>query len=119
MSDFLQMLLLNGFLIYPSNGKFVVRKERVPDSDYALDPSEFGSYGEAFEYAVAVISKPRKRVWCVLMRYNRGLGVEYRSLSEVFACEHEEAMALANQEVEELSKKMKLLSFEVRATLKK
>ena len=119
MSDFLQMLLLNGFMIYPCNGKFVVKKERVPESDYLLEPSEFGTYGEAFDYAVAVLSTPRKLVWCVMLRYNRGLGVEYRNLSEVSASDHEEAMAIANRQVEELAKKMKLLSFEVRATLKK
>lgn len=119
MSNFLQMLLLNGYMIYPSNGKFVVRKERTPESDYFLGPSEFDTYGDAFEYAVSALSIPRKRVWCVMLRYNRGLGVEYKSLGDVFASEHDEAMTLANEQVEELAKKMKLLSFEVRTTLKK
>ena len=71
MSDSLQMLLLNGFMIYPSNGKFVVKKESVPESCYSLEIKEFNTYGEAFDYAIEILHKPRKQVWGVMLRYYR------------------------------------------------
>ena len=67
MSDSLQMLLLNGFMIYPSNGKFVVKKESVPESCYSLEIKEFNTYGEAFDYAIEILHKPRKQVWGVML----------------------------------------------------
>lgn len=119
MSDSLQMLLLNGFMIYPSNGKFIVRKESVPESCYILESKEFNTYTEAIDYAIAILEKPRKQIWGVMLRYNRGLGVEYKNLSDVFAVTKDEALQIVNEEIEDMAKKVKLLSFEVRVTLKK
>lgn len=119
MSDSLQMLLLNGFMIYPSNGKFIVRKESVPESCYVLESQEFNTYTEAIDYAILILKQPRKQIWGVLMRYNRGLGIEYKNLSDVFAATKDEALKIANEEVEVMAKKVKLLSFEVKVSVKK
>lgn len=119
MSNSLQMLLLNGFMIYPSNGKFVVKKESVPESCYSLEIKEFNTYSEAFDYAIEILNKPIKQVWGVMLRYNRGLGIEYKNLSDVFATTKEEAFIIANDQLENMLKKVKLLSFEIKVSLKK
>jgi len=36
MSEELRDIILNGFLVYPSNGKFIVKKEAVPESNFTI-----------------------------------------------------------------------------------
>ena len=118
MSDSLRDLLMNGFMIYPSHGKFVVKKELVPHSNYILPEKEFNSYAEAVEYAIESLQKPRLMSWKVTLRYNRGLGVEYRSLSDILADSKEQAIVAANEVVETLIKAEKIISYEIKVQMK-
>ena len=118
MNNPLLDLLLNGFMIYPSNGKFVVKKENVPNSPYKINEKEFDDYASAINHATQLLIAPRLTAWSVVLRYNRGLGIEYKNLSDVFATTKDEAVIMANNQVEVLSKTIKLLSFEIKVRLK-
>lgn len=118
MNDPLRELLLSGFMIYPCNGKFIVKKEKVPSSDYGLAEKEFNTYIHAVDYAIKILQTPRLQFWSVVLRYNRGLGIEYKNFSDVYAASKDEAVILANEQVESILKEMKIKSFEIKVKLK-
>lgn len=118
MGDELRDLLLNGFMIYPSNGKFIVKKESVPTSAYQLEAQECNSYGEAVELALQILRTPKLLSWVVTVRYNRGLGIEYKNLNDVFASSKEEAQDLAENLAETHFKKQKVMISGVKVRLK-
>ena len=118
MSNSLRDLLMNGYMIYPSHGKFVVKKECVPHSDFSLSIKEFNSYSEAVDYALESLQKPKLFNWKITLRYNRGLGVEYRILNDILAESKEQAIVAANEFVETLIKVEKILTYEIRVQLK-
>lgn len=96
----------------------MVRKESVPLSDYIISEKEFDFYTDAVAYAVEMLQKPRMNFWNVVLRFNRGLGIEYKNLSDVYTSTKEEAVILANEQVEPLLKSMKITTFEVKVKLK-
>lgn len=102
MSDVLRDLLLNGFMIYPHNGKFIVKKGAVPANQTVINEQEFDSYDVAVEAAVEMLRTPQAIEWTAIARYNRGLGIEYRNLPDVRATTAEEAQSLADQQAEKL-----------------
>ena len=118
MSDELRDLLLNGFMIYPSNGKFIVKKECVPSSQFQIEPQECNTYGEAIEAALQILRTPKLLSWTVIARYNRGLGIEYKNLDDVFAPTKEEAQNLAENQAESHFKKQKVVISGVKVKLK-
>lgn len=91
----LRDLLMNGFIIFPKNGKFILKKEAVPDNEIVINETEFESYELAVECAIELLKKPQVLNWDVVVRFNQGLGIEYRNLSAVVAETHEEAQRLA------------------------
>jgi hypothetical protein len=97
MSDILRDLLLSGFMIFPRNGKFVVKKEAVPANQTVIKEKEFDSYDVAVEAAAEMLRQPQAIEWASVARYNRGLGIEYRNLPLVRAASVEEAQALSEQ----------------------
>lgn len=92
-------LMTCGFMIYPSNGRFVVKKQAVPCSDNAIPESEVATYEEAVELAKKLLATPILKTWSVIVRYDRGLGVEYRNLHDVVSATHEEAVSLAERQI--------------------
>ena len=88
-------LMTCGFMIYPSNGRFVVKKQAVPGSNNSIEEMEVSSYEEAVELAKQLLAKPVLKSWSVVVRYDRGLGVEYRSLADVVSESHEQAVLMA------------------------
>jgi hypothetical protein len=92
-------LMTCGFMIYPSNGRFVVKKQAVPCSDTAISETEVATYEEAVELAKKLFAKPILKTWSVVVRYDRGLGVEYRKLHDVVSVGHQEAVVLAEKQV--------------------
>ena len=95
MNDILRDLLLNGFMIYPNNGKYIVKKEAVPTNPTILKESEYASYDLAVEAAAAMLNTPIVVRWTAIVRYNRGLGIEYKNLPDVRATDKEGAIAMA------------------------
>lgn len=92
MEDNLSDLMSNGYMIYPSDGAFLVRKMPVPGNQRAVDPVRARNHEEAVALAMSLHRQPVSSVWSLTARYNRGLGVEYRNLPEVTASSHEEAL---------------------------
>lgn len=119
MSDQLRDIMMSGFIIYPSNGKFIVKKEAVPESNYNLAEYECDSYGEAIDYAIEMLKKPILYKWSAMVRYNRGLGVEYKKLNEIESETYDLAMQIAVGEVELIFKKQKVTISEIKVRLKK
>lgn len=109
MGDEIRDLLLSGFMIYPSAGKFIVKKESVPSSQYQIEPHECDSYVEAIELAAQLLRTPREVAWAVTVRYNRGLGIEYKNLSDVIASSKEIALQNAEILAENHFKKQKVM----------
>lgn len=117
MSEELRDIILNGFLIYPSNGKFIVKKESVPESDFSIDAIECDSYKGAIEYAIESLKKPRIFKWDIKVRYNRGLGIEYRNFNFVESSNYEDAFELASSQVEKFFKDQKVVISEIKVRL--
>jgi len=119
MGDELRDLLLNGFMIFPSNGKFVVKKESVPSSQFQIEPMERSSYAEAVELALELLRKPVENYWIVTVRYNRGLGIEYKNLNDVLASNYDDALQKAEIVAENHFKKQKVMISGVKVRPKK
>lgn len=118
MNDPLRELLLSGFMIHPCNGKFIVKKQKVPFSDYELAEKEFNVYVDAVDYAIKILQTPRMQFWSVVLRFNRGLGIEYKNMTDVYASTKDEAVIFANEQAEFFLKDMKIKSFEIKVKLK-
>lgn len=93
--DNMRDLLTNGFMIYPNNGKFVVKKESVPNNTLVIKEQEFSSYDLAVEAAIEMLNMPQLVEWNVIVRYNRGLGIEYKNLPTVTATDKDKAKMMA------------------------
>lgn len=102
MNEILRDLLLNGFMIYPSNGKFMVKKESVPTNTLVIQESAYDTYDLAVEAAEKMLHTPLELGWTVIARYNRGLGIEYKNLPDVRATTKQEAKELAEKLAEQL-----------------
>lgn len=118
MSDQLRDILLSGFSIFPSNGKFIIRKESVENSEFTLSDKECDSYSDAIEYAIEMMKKPRIRMWQAIVRYNRGLGIEYKNLQNIETETFEQAIEVATLQAESLFKGQKVCISEIKVRLK-
>lgn len=80
-------LLTNGFVIFKEEEKkWVLKKVSVKNSDEYLDPIFFESYESAKSFALTFIQKQIS--WNAIIRYDRGLGVEYKTFENIIAdCE--------------------------------
>lgn len=88
-------LLTRGFMIIPNQGKFLVKKESVSGDTLIIKEQEFDNYDLALEAAVEMLEKPRVVEWEVIVRYNRGLGIEYKNLQSVRASDKDKAKIMA------------------------
>lgn len=114
MSEDLKNIMLSGFTIFPSNGKFRVKKQSVPESNFSLDDQEFNSYDDAIEFAINLLKKPRISMWSGIVRYNRGLGIEYRNLYFIQAESYDIAMQKAQEQVDIIFHKQKVIVSEIK-----
>jgi len=115
--DTLKDLLLNGFMIYPCGNKFVVKKESVPFNLIAIEEKEYDNYEIAIEAANNMLKTPLMADWSVIVRYNRGLGIEYKNLPDIRASNKEEAKIFAENIANEFFNDSVLIS-EVKVILK-
>lgn len=117
MNDTLLDLLLNGFMIYPCEGKFVMKKESVPSNLAIIKEKKYDSYEIAIEAANDMLKKPIMADWSVIVRYNRGLGIEYKNLPDVCASNKEQAQIIAENIANQFLDNSTLIS-EVKVFLK-
>lgn len=118
MNNILRDLLLNGFTIYPNDGKFFVKKEAVPSNLKVIKATEYDSYELAIDAADAMLNAPQILDWTVIVRYNRGLGIEYKNLPNVQATNKEQAQSIAEYMTEQLLFGPSMVISEVKVCLK-
>ena len=118
MSEDLLNIMSNGFMIYPSNGKFIVKKQAVPNNNIIIEEQELESYAKSIDYARSVLQKPKLQSWTGIIRYNRGLGIEYKNLNEFQAENKENAMVFAKNQIEILFAGSKINVSEIKLMLK-
>lgn len=90
MDNTLKELTLNGFVIYPSDNKFILQKISMPNNAIVLPAKEFESYEQAVEFVKTLIKKEFSN-FSAIARYNRGLGIEFKNLPLIEARNIDEA----------------------------
>lgn len=95
--DILRDLLLNGFMIYQHNDKFFLKKESVPSNSIIIKELSYDSYDLAIEAATQMLSTPQIIKWTAIVRYNRGLGIEYRNICDISASDRSSAKNIAKE----------------------
>lgn len=80
-------LLSNGIFVFPVSNQFCVKKEEIEQL--------FSSYEEALDYANSILKPPVISNYLAIVRYNRGLGIEYKNLPIIQAFSLEEAQRIA------------------------
>ena len=110
MEKNLQNLIKNGFIICPQENKFIVEKIAVEGNSDILNPIEFETYELALEFAIYRLNPVKE---CQpIVRYTRGLGIEYKNLPIILAENREKALNIAKNE-SELLKECQILEVKV------
>ena len=109
MKTDMKTLFSYGFVIYPKDSNFILEKYpgtiSAPKSEIVLPPIPYDSYEKASEAAMAYINDWSLNVgqeFSVIVRYNRGLGVEYKTLPSVRADTQELAQAKGDEEARKI-----------------
>lgn len=106
MEIILRDLIANGFVIRPQGEQWLVEKLPLPDSSWRLEPVTCTNYEEAVCLASQMLQDKKNETplleWTATVRYNRGLGVEYRNLQPIQASTAEEAKEKALCEAQKL-----------------
>jgi hypothetical protein len=92
-------LVENGFLIYLDQNKFLVEKKATELNKKQVNNRYFESIEEAIEFVEKCI---QTKEWKAIVRYNRGLGIEYKTLTVIEAFSLEEAKNMAKLKAENL-----------------
>lgn len=90
----------NGLVIYLKKNKFVLEKKKTELNQISKNIEEFDCFEEAVSDAFNFLEK--KSNWLAIIRYNRGLGIEYRNISVLNIENKEEAKKIALKEAEKL-----------------
>jgi len=117
----LEKLICLGFSFlkdYGPNNKIHVSKHPVFENPTMMDKRICGSFEEAIEVASNFLNKPDKLFWSAIVRFNRGLGIEYKNLPDIQANSHEEATQKAEIEAQKMLKEPKLIILEIKVRLK-
>lgn len=84
----------SGIILYFENDKFILEKRLDPNKK-----KEFESYEEAIKFANNFFENKK---WTAIIRYNRGLGIEYKNINKISAATAEEAREIATKEAEKI-----------------
>ena len=88
-----------GFIVYPNGDNFVMTKVATPLDNRVSEPKEYNTYEDAVlasnEFYVF-----REYNFTAIVRYNRGLGIEYKNISKFSAFSKEEAEKTAWKKAE-------------------
>lgn len=94
-----EILANNGFIVYANeNGKFIFEKKPTKTNKSIIDPIEFDNFNEAKDYINSILSRPIE--WQATVRFNRGLGIEYKIIKPIIANLKEEAKEIAHKQAE-------------------
>ncbi len=91
-----------GFLIYPHGNKYILKKIVIVTNSNEMADMVFDTFEHALDHAMTLVDKwekePRKFLFSAVIRYNRGLGVEYKNLPVIYATSIQEAKVQAHEE---------------------
>lgn len=117
----IESLITLGFCFskaYGPNGKFSVSKHPVYENPTSMEEQICESIDEALVEAEKFLETPNLFFWSAIVRFNRGLGIEYKNLADFEAVSYEEAIKMAKIEAEKLKKDPKIIILEIKVRLK-
>lgn len=117
----LEKLIHLGFCFlkdYGPNEKIFVHKKAVFENPAVMEEHSCDSLDEAIEVSNKFLDSPSKLLWSTIVRFNRGLGIEYKNLPDIEAASYEEALEIAKNEADKLKKEPKLIIAEIKVRLK-
>lgn len=117
----IEKLISLGFCFYKEyeqNGKIYISKHPVFDNPTLLEETACDSFDEALKVAGDFLNSSIKLTWSAIMRFNRGLGIEYKNLPDVEATNYEEAINLAKLQAEKSKSDPKIIISEIKVRLK-
>lgn len=90
-------MLTNGFVIYKNSEKeWILTKVQTKQSIDVIDRMIFESYDKAKVFSLNFINFKNK--WLAIVRYDRGLGIEYKTIDNIHAKNTQEAYEFAYKE---------------------
>lgn len=98
-------LMTNGFVVYPKDDKFWLEKITVPSFSLVIAPQKFDSYEQAIAEAERILQQHQTttlKEFTAIVRYNRGLGIEYRNLPIIYAVDISQGIAQAQPLAEKI-----------------
>jgi molybdopterin-guanine dinucleotide biosynthesis protein A len=101
MGNLSQELNAAGFIIYPQGSRFTMMKVGTPVDDRMLEPTHFDTYEQAADKAEKIFIHKELR-FTAIVRYSRGLGIEYRNVAEFSVNDKEDAQQAAEDKAYEL-----------------
>lgn len=88
-----------GFVIYNQEDKFILKKNSSKISNLVLEEKEYSTFEEAIQVAKDLLFGLTPKEWIIIVRYNRGLGIEYKNIPTILATTREEADSLAKKQI--------------------
>lgn len=95
----LKQLVENGFLIYLEEEKFVVEKKPTLFNKIIIEKKYLETIEEAIEF---VNNCTKEKRWKAIVRYNRGLGIEYKNIDNLLGASLKEVENIAKLEAEKI-----------------
>lgn len=91
-------LITNGFVVYKDNDKeWILTKIQTKQSVDVIEKIIFDSYDKAKIFALNLINCKNK--WNAIVRYDRGLGIEYKTIDNINANSIQDASDFAYKEM--------------------
>lgn len=114
MQDDCKFLMNLGFVIYEEKDKFFLQKIPVPHKPEKIDIKEFKTFEKAVNYAKSIYDVKNQNYQAII-RYSRGLGVEYLTIPNIIAEDEEKAKSIALEKSDLLSNpKVKIAEVKLR-----
>lgn len=83
-------LVTNGFVVFKDEDKkWILKKISIKNSSDSIDQMIFESYDKAKNFALGFIN--HKNHYIAIVRYDRGLGIEYKNFDNIIAKSNDEA----------------------------
>ena len=114
MEDFYKLFASKGFVLYEEKNYYVVQKISLPHSDLKIEPVKFETHDQAINFIKLHIDK-KNQTYQAIIRYRRGLGIEYLTVPNIIAEHEDEAKNLALEKSEFLKNpKVKVAEIKLR-----
>jgi hypothetical protein len=93
----IKQLVDNGYLVYLENKNYILEKKPTKINNKIVEKKCFETIESIIEF---IENDLKSKEWKVIVRYNRGLGVEYKTLKTIEAPSLEDAKIQAKKEAE-------------------